>query len=182
MACAQPSHMAFGAQPLERVLGLLILLTAGALGDAGLDQLGDDVVDRGGGAGDRTRARGAAERAIAPPVAREIELDDRDHLAFQVAPDVELGPVQQRMGADMDHRERHVAEERLAHHPQHDLAVLAERPQHPELVDFVESLAQDMDAARLKRVEMIHRICSSGSLGATTWPPISGYYGPALYS
>ena len=34
--------------------------------------------------------------------------------------------------------------------------VLAERPEHGQLVDAVEGLAQDVDALRFQTVEMIH--------------------------
>ena len=49
-----------------------------------------------------------------------------------------------------------MAEEGLAGQPDHDIAVLAERPQHAELVDAVERLAQDIDALRFQLVEMVH--------------------------
>jgi hypothetical protein len=42
-----------------------------------------------------------AERAIALAVAREVERNDRDLLAPRAAPDVNLGPIEQRMDADV---------------------------------------------------------------------------------
>src|SRR5690242_300398 len=96
------SHVSAGAQPLEGVLGLLVLGAAGALGDARALELGDDRVDVGRLARHRPGARPAAQRAVAPPVAREIELDHRDALALRVAPHIELGPMQQRMDAQVD--------------------------------------------------------------------------------
>src|SRR5215472_16296683 len=96
------SHVAAGAQPLEGVLGLLVLGAAGALGDARALELGDDRVDVGGLARHRPGARAAAQRAVAPPVAREIEVDHRNALAPRIAPHIELGPMQQRMDAQMD--------------------------------------------------------------------------------
>ena len=42
-----------------------------------------------------------AERAVALAVAREIERDDRDAFAPRVGPDVDLGPMQDRMDAQM---------------------------------------------------------------------------------
>jgi hypothetical protein len=50
-----------------------------------------------------------------------------------------------------------VAEECLLGQPHHDVRVLAQGPQHGQLVDAVEGLAQDVDALRFQPVEMIHR-------------------------
>ena len=47
-----------------------------------------------------------AERAIALAVACEIERDDRDAFAPRVGPDVDLGPMQDRMDAQMRARRR----------------------------------------------------------------------------
>src|SRR6266446_5343266 len=98
----EPSHVARGAQALEGVLGLLVLRASGALGDGGALELGNNIVDAGGRTRHGAGAGRAAERAIAPPVAREIEIDHRDRLAPHIAPDVELGPMQQRVDAEMD--------------------------------------------------------------------------------
>src|SRR5260221_13622700 len=92
-------HVPRCAKLLEGAFGLLVLCPARAFGRLGVLELGDDVVDSGGGAGHRARAGRAAERAIAQAVAREIEIDHRDALAPDVAPDIELGPMQQRMDA-----------------------------------------------------------------------------------
>src|SRR5262249_37162931 len=51
--------------------------------------------------GDREGDVGVAERAIALAVAREIERDDRDPLAPRIGPDVDLGPMQDRMHPQM---------------------------------------------------------------------------------
>src|SRR5690606_32912412 len=59
----------------------------------------DDLVDRRRPARDRRRAGSAAERAVALAVPGEIEIDDGNALALDIAPDVELGPMQQRMDA-----------------------------------------------------------------------------------
>ena len=61
------------------------------------------------------------------------------------------------LGVDVHHRERHVAEERLAHQPQDDVAVLAERPEDRQLVQLGEGLAQDVDALRFQRVQVVHQ-------------------------
>src|SRR5688572_6229255 len=91
------SHIAGGAQPLERVFGLAIHGAARALRRLGPLQLGDDRFDRVGDAVDRERDVLVAERAVALAVLGEIQLDHRDLLARDVAPDVHLGPMQQRM-------------------------------------------------------------------------------------
>ena len=57
-------------------------------------------------------------------------------------------------GGHVHHRERHLAEERLAHQPQEDVAVLADRPQHAQPVEVAERLAQDVDALLLELVEV----------------------------
>jgi hypothetical protein len=59
-------------------------------------------------------------------------------------------------GVELHDRKRHLAEERLAHQPQEDVAVLADRPQESETVDLVERLAQDIDALAFQLVEIGH--------------------------
>ena len=49
-----------------------------------------------------------------------------------------------------------MAEEGLAGEPDHDVAVLAQRPEHGQPVDAVEGLAQDVDALGFELVEMGH--------------------------
>src|SRR3546814_3582 len=56
----------------------------------------------------------------------------------------------------MHDRERHMAEEGLAGQPDHDIACFPQRPQHRQLVDAVEGLAQDVNALRFELVEMVH--------------------------
>src|SRR5215813_2509191 len=89
------------AQALERVLGLVVHGAADALGRPGGIELGDDLVDGARLRGDREGDVGVAERAIALAVAREIKRDDRDALAASVDPDVALGPMQDRMHAQV---------------------------------------------------------------------------------
>ena len=60
-------------------------------------------------------------------------------------------------GVDMQRRERHAAEERLARQPDHHVGILAERPQQRELLQPREGFAQNVDALRLELVEMVHR-------------------------
>ena len=59
-------------------------------------------------------------------------------------------------GVDVDQRDRHVAEERLAGEPEQDRAVLADRPQHPEVLEVGVRLPQDVHAPVFQLVEMIH--------------------------
>src|SRR4030095_4361022 len=59
-------------------------------------------------------------------------------------------------GVDMHDRERDVAEERLARQPQHDVGILAQRPQHGDRLQAAEGLAQDVDALVFERVEVAH--------------------------
>src|SRR5580692_899660 len=99
-------QVAGNAQALERILGLVVHGAAGALRHLGAIELGDDLVD---GARLRRHRRGdvgIAERAIALAVAREIKWDDRDALAPRIGPDVGLGPMQDRMDAQMSARRR----------------------------------------------------------------------------
>ena len=56
---------------------------------------------------------------------------------------------------DVDEREGHVAEERLAREPQQDGRVLADAPEHREVVELVERLAQDVNRLILERVQVI---------------------------
>ena len=49
-------------------------------------------------------------------------------------------------GVHVHQREGHVAEERLARQPQQHGRVLADAPQHGEVLKLVERLAQDVDA------------------------------------
>src|SRR6478752_7823318 len=59
-------------------------------------------------------------------------------------------------GVDMEGRERQAAEKRLACQPDHDVGVLAERPQQGDLLQTAKSLAEDVDALGLELVEMVH--------------------------
>src|SRR5262245_41155638 len=89
------SHIARGAQPFERVLGLAVHGASGALRRACGLQRGDDRFDGVCGAVDREGDVAVAERAVALAVLGEIELHHGNPLARDVAPDVDLGPMQQ---------------------------------------------------------------------------------------
>src|SRR6266702_3212033 len=77
-------------------------------------------------------------------------------------------------GVDMEGRERQAAEERFPRQPDHDVGVLAERPQQGDLLQAAEGLAEDIDALRLELVEMVHargsrldrNLLGNGSRGA----------------
>src|SRR5260221_3490935 len=84
----------------------MVLRATGALAGFRVGQLVDDFVDVVGFALDRAGDRPAAEAAEAVPFsvaarAREIHLRNRDAFALDVEPDVALGPVEQRLHADM---------------------------------------------------------------------------------
>jgi hypothetical protein len=281
--------MTIGSGALLVSLGLVVHGPAAALGDPGGRQLLDDLVEGGGVARDGGGDVLVAERAVALAVPGEVQVDHGDVLAADVAPDVELGPVQERVdpdvgagreaghvlvpelrrlvlevpgvarvaraevallgprallvaadpgdqaveavpregavqpgglarrragrgrqgrvhlldgragldeeleapllavavaegvhlaellaGVDVEHRERHVAEERLARQPQHDVAVLAERPQHGEAVQLGVGLAQHVDALRLKDVQMVHAHHLSASRGSASHAGATG--------
>src|SRR5713226_6131179 len=95
------SEISVRTQPLETVLRLMVHRSSRPLGDLGALELGDDLVERIGAAGDGEGDVLIAERAIAFAVFGEIERYDGDALAADVAPDVEFRPMQQRMHADM---------------------------------------------------------------------------------
>ena len=59
-------------------------------------------------------------------------------------------------GVDVNERERHVAEERLARQPQQHGRVLADRPQHAEAFEVPERLAEDENALLFELIEVIH--------------------------
>src|SRR3546814_13605650 len=61
----------------------------------GVLQLLDDLVDGGGLADDRRGDVLVTQRTVALAVLGEIKIDQGNLLAADVAPDVELGPVQQ---------------------------------------------------------------------------------------
>src|SRR3954471_19374884 len=92
------SHVSVAAQRLEPAAVGGILGATRALGDvreAAASQLLDDVAHGSGARFDRFRTRRAAERAVARAVAAvEIQADDRDLLALDVLPDVQLGPIE----------------------------------------------------------------------------------------
>src|SRR5262245_36263028 len=95
------SQVAGLAQALEGILRFVIHGATGSLRNLGGVELGDDLSKRAGVGGDRKRDVGIAERAVALAVAREIERNDRNAFPLRVGPDVALGPMQDRMHAQM---------------------------------------------------------------------------------
>src|SRR5436853_5559292 len=67
----------------------------------------------------------------------------------------------------MHYREWHASEERLACQPDHDVGVLAERPQQRDLVESRKSLAENEHALRFEFVETVHRRHSASEPGAS---------------
>src|SRR5436190_1255167 len=100
------SHVALAAQLLETVLA--VLHAPRALGDIlerSALQFDDDVVDALGLALDRPLAGAAAQAAVARAVALVVvQRDRRDRFALDVLPDVELGPIEQRVDAQVGAR------------------------------------------------------------------------------
>ena len=94
-------HVACGTEPFEGVFRLVVHGAAAAFGDSGSFKLGDDLFYRGGFAVDRIGDVLIAKRAVALAVFREIQIDDRNILALDVPPDIKLGPMQDRMDADV---------------------------------------------------------------------------------
>ena len=105
---------------------------------------------RGGSRGRRERRVDAVNRRAGLDL--EIELP---FLAEAVAERIHLGKF--LAGVDMQRRERHPAEEGLARQPDHDVGILAQRPQQRQLLQPRERFAQNVDALRLELVEVIHR-------------------------
>src|SRR6516225_1343693 len=96
------SHVPVAPQRLEGALGLAVLRAAGALGDLRVAKLLDDLPHASRLRGDRKCARMTPEAAVAHPIpVCEVERDDRNRLALDVLPDVELGPVEQGVHADV---------------------------------------------------------------------------------
>src|SRR5207244_8459274 len=88
-------------QALESVFGLVVQRAAGALRHLGGVELGEDFVDVGSRRGDGIGDVLIAEGAIALAVFGDVERDDRNVLAPGVGPDVGLGPMQDRVDAQM---------------------------------------------------------------------------------
>ncbi len=84
-----------------------------------------------------------AVNEIQPPLASQL-IAIADHLGNLVS------------RVDMDQRERHVAEERLAGEPEQHRAVFPDRPQHSQLREAVVRLTQNMNTPALQLLEMIH--------------------------
>jgi len=123
-----------GDQPLQP-LGL-------ARGRAGgLGQRGVDLLDR----------RAVAHQQVQVPLFR-IAVAELVHLLELLA------------GVDMDHRKRHMAAEGLLGQPDHDVRVLAQRPQHPGGVDARVGLAEDVNGLRFEFVQPLHGAVSHKEL------------------
>src|SRR3954454_3089655 len=101
VSAALMSQIPRDAEALERVLALMVHRPAGTLWRAGATKLGDDLGDRGGAALDGLRDILIAERAVTPSIARKVKVDDGDLFPFDVAPDVDLPPGEQRMDTEM---------------------------------------------------------------------------------
>src|SRR5580704_15868399 len=99
-------EIARDTQPLESVFGFVVERAARAFGHLGGVELDQDFFDVGGRRSNRMGDVLIAERAVALAVFGEIKRDDRDVLALGVGPDVGLGPMQDRVNAQMRARRR----------------------------------------------------------------------------
>src|SRR5262249_983855 len=96
-----PSHVSRGAQAFECVFRLAVHCAPRPLRGRGCVELGDDLVQRGSVAHHRKGDVGIAQRTVALPVPGEVKIDQRNTLALDVTPDIALGPMGQRMYAQM---------------------------------------------------------------------------------
>src|ERR1035438_10156996 len=96
------SHVPVPPQFLERFLTLLILRPARPLRHPRPAQFFHDLVHRARLRLDRERARVTPDAPVTLPLlVGEVERDDGHALTLDVLPDVQLGPVQQRMNPDV---------------------------------------------------------------------------------
>src|ERR1035437_3656150 len=96
------SHVAIAPQFLEGIFAFLVLRAACAFGDSGGAQFVDDFPDGFRLGPDRESAGITANRAIAFAFGvREIERNHGNIFALDVFPDVQLGPMEQRMYPDV---------------------------------------------------------------------------------
>src|SRR5260370_17682209 len=79
----------------------MILSAAGTLTNSCRFKLGNDLVDVRSVALDRMRDRAATQRTEPFPVSREIHLRDRNILTLDVAPDIDFGPIEQWLDANV---------------------------------------------------------------------------------
>src|ERR1700680_2914392 len=93
-------HVSGGTQAFERIFPLVIHEPAGTLGRARHLELGDDLFEGPGGAFDRHRNVLFSERPVTFTISRQVKGNERNVLSLVVAPDVDFGPMQQRMNSD----------------------------------------------------------------------------------
>src|SRR3989304_2141148 len=86
-----------------------------------------------------------------------VPADDQVHAPFAGYPvAVHDHPGVLVVRVDVDEREGNPAEERLAGQPQHRRRILPDRPQHREIPELAERLANDVDALVLQGIEVVH--------------------------
>ena len=161
---------AFGAARREHpFLGARRLLVAADAGDQAVEavfgkcELQSLGLARGGSRGRRQRRIDRLDRRAG--FDPEIEIP---FLAVAIAKRVHLRKF--LAGIDMQGRKRHPPEEGLACQPDHDVGILAQRPQQRQLLQPREGFPENVDALGLERVQMIHgRIsevrCKHASVG-----------------
>ena len=147
---------AFGAARREHaLLGAGGFLVAADAGDQAVEAIfGQRHLQPFGLA--RRRARGRRQGRV-DGLERRAGLDLQIELPFLAVAVAERIHLRKFLaGVDMQRRERHPAEERLARQPDHHVGILAERPQQRQLLQPRESFAENVDALGLELVEMIH--------------------------
>src|SRR5207237_4528478 len=92
-------HVARDTQPLESVLAFVVHCTSGTLAFTSDLELGNDFGNRC-----RARCHGESDFALAQrtetfAVTRKVELAHGNAFALDVAPDIDLGPCEQRMSS-----------------------------------------------------------------------------------
>lgn len=92
---------------------------------------------------------GAAD--IRATIRDEVE---RPFLRIAITELIGLGEL--RTGIEMDDRKGNVTEEGFSGQPDHDIRVLAERPQHAGLLQLVESFPENMDGVAFEIIESVH--------------------------
>jgi hypothetical protein len=115
-----------------------------------LDQLFQGLGFQGPAAG-----HPALARSHALGQGRLVTADNQRQVPFLGHPVAEFDHLRDLVaGVHMHHRKRHMAEEGLARQPQEDIGVLADGPQHGDLVDAVEGFAKDENALAFQSVQI----------------------------
>src|SRR5437879_6429066 len=95
-------HVSITSELFKSVFTFLVLGPAGALRSFGMAQFLDDLADGPGFRLNRKRAGGAAQAAIPfSLLVSKVQRDYRNAFAFDIFPNIQLGPVQQWMNPNV---------------------------------------------------------------------------------